>query len=83
MILRIDEEEGEGAVLIFMPGWEEISKLHQSLSARPESRRWKLFPLHSQLPMDQQRYVAGARAVRGSTSGDQTPPFESDRRQPL
>jgi hypothetical protein len=91
LILRIDEEEGQGAVLVFLPGWEDISRLHESLSnmrqvgqRRLEGRlggregacrsipvssfgslakhtkqasRWRLYPLHSQLPMEQQREI--------------------------
>jgi hypothetical protein len=36
LILRIDEEEGPGAVLVFLPGWGEISDLHQGLSQLPQ-----------------------------------------------
>lgn len=93
LVLRIDEEEGEGAVLVFLPGWDDISALHQSLGQMPQVRvgrrrgvgrgqatgsrpnkfpssiiiphqtpqrqaaRWRLYPLHSQLPMDQQREI--------------------------
>lgn len=55
LVVMIDKEEGEGAVLIFVPGWEEISNLHKSLSAMPQAEGWKIYPLHSQLPMEQQR----------------------------
>ena len=55
---RIDSSEGEGAILIFLPGWEEISKLHKSLASLPQAWKWKVYPLHSQLPMEQQRSVA-------------------------
>jgi hypothetical protein len=63
LVLRIDEDEGEGAILIFVPGWEDITKLHQALSALPQAGRWKLFPLHSQLPMDQQRCALSRRLL--------------------
>lgn len=99
-MLRIDEEEGPGAILVFLAGWDDISTLHQSLGQMPQARvylccayvcgrgeskacvwsppflshtrfrasllvssaclqasRWRLYPLHSQLPMDQQREI--------------------------
>jgi len=55
LMIRIDEEEGDGAVLIFLPGWDDITKVHQSLNELPHARRWRLFCLHSHVPMDQQR----------------------------
>ncbi|KAM3567419.1 hypothetical protein VYU27_010435, partial [Nannochloropsis oceanica] len=57
LVRKIDHEEGPGAILIFLPGWEDISKLHESLQRLPQARNWRLYPLHSQLPMDQQREI--------------------------
>ncbi|TFJ80181.1 hypothetical protein NSK_008481 [Nannochloropsis salina CCMP1776] len=57
LVKKIDAEEGSGAILVFLPGWEDITKVHETLQRLPQSRRWRLYPLHSQLPMDQQREI--------------------------
>jgi ATP-dependent RNA helicase DHX36 len=57
----IDDTFGEGAVLVFLPGWEEISRLHEMLVgderrfANP--RQYLLLPLHSSMPTANQSRI--------------------------
>ena len=48
-----------GAVLIFMPGWSQIFALLKYFQQHHEfgSRKYRLIPLHSQLPREDQRAV--------------------------
>ncbi|XP_033728682.1 ATP-dependent RNA helicase A-like isoform X2 [Pecten maximus] len=48
-----------GAILIFLPGWNLIFALHKHLEMHPEfgGRQYRLLPLHSQIPRDEQRRV--------------------------
>ncbi|CAG5136541.1 unnamed protein product, partial [Candidula unifasciata] len=50
---------GEGAILVFVPGWEEIRKLHEMIqaSARCKSGCLRVIPLHSLMPTVNQREV--------------------------
>ena len=50
-------EEDLGAVLIFVPGWSDIQKVHEVLTPLSRDRKWKLFPLHGSLPTSQQREI--------------------------
>ena len=58
------EAEADGAILIFLPGWGDISKLHELLEGVAEERalRLKLYPLHGSMPTAQQRDIF-ARSV--------------------
>ncbi|RUS82845.1 hypothetical protein EGW08_009367, partial [Elysia chlorotica] len=49
----------DGAILVFVPGWEEIKKLHQIIehSARYKSGGLRVIPLHSLMPTVNQREV--------------------------
>lgn len=68
-------KEGEGAVLVFLTGWDEISKLVERLKANSlfsDSRRFLLLPLHGSMPTINQREIfqrppAGVRCVCLST----------------
>ncbi len=51
---RYVREGGPGDVLIFMPGAFEISQTLTALRQRPESRGWRLLPLHGELPAAEQ-----------------------------
>jgi HrpA-like RNA helicase len=47
----------EGSVLVFLPGWDDISKMAHLLSAHPHfgnSRKYKIIQLHSGIPRKQQ-----------------------------
>ncbi|XP_078384818.1 ATP-dependent RNA helicase A protein-like [Oculina patagonica] len=49
-----------GAVLIFLPGWNLIFALHKYLKMHPQfgiSSKYRLLPLHSQIPREDQRRV--------------------------
>jgi HrpA-like RNA helicase len=54
-----------GAVLVFLPGWDEISRLRDRLAAHPAlARTALLLPLHSMVPPAEQRRVF-LRAPKG------------------
>ncbi len=49
-----------GAILVFLPGWEDISKVNQQLLSNPHMRdpdRCLIIPLHSMMPTVNQRTV--------------------------
>lgn len=49
-----------GAVLVFLPGWEDIMKTRDILQASPlfgDSSRFLILPLHSMVPSGEQRKV--------------------------
>ena len=50
-----------GAVLVFLPGWSQIFALMSFLQQHPKygSGSHRIFPLHSQLPREDQRAVFG------------------------
>ena len=50
-----------GAVLVFLPGWSQIFALMSYLQQHPKygSPSHRIFPLHSQLPREDQRAVFG------------------------
>ena len=53
--------EGElGAILVFLPGWDTISKLHDMLKSDPvfRSRNYLIIPLHSLMPTSFQQPVS-------------------------
>ncbi|KAK3239764.1 hypothetical protein CYMTET_50333 [Cymbomonas tetramitiformis] len=71
MLEWICTREPEGAVLVFLTGWDEISKLHETLQAHRmlgDASRVKLLPLHGSMPTVNQRDIflrppAGVRKV--------------------
>lgn len=50
LIDDIVEKEPDGAILTFLPGWEEITELHQMLSSRFDPSRVEFHLLHSTAP---------------------------------
>ncbi|CAK6980771.1 ATP-dependent RNA helicase A, partial [Scomber scombrus] len=48
-----------GAVLIFLPGWNLIYSMQRHLETNPHfsSNRYRILPLHSQIPREEQRMV--------------------------
>ncbi|XP_033149949.1 LOW QUALITY PROTEIN: ATP-dependent DNA/RNA helicase DHX36 [Drosophila busckii] len=70
LIYHICSREAEGAILVFMPGYDKISQLH-SILEKPRTalgQHWKdhlqLYTLHSMLPSVEQQAVFG-RVPRG------------------
>lgn len=59
LIQYIIREKEDGAILVFVPGWEEISNLHKLLQRNPSftSDRYRVIPLHSLMPTVNQREV--------------------------
>jgi len=49
----------EGAILVFLPGWDDISKLHDNLKKEAlfSSDKFIIIPLHSMMPSANQREV--------------------------
>jgi len=49
----------DGAILVFVPGWEEIKKLHEMIQKTPQARSGSLrvIPLHSLMPTVNQREI--------------------------
>jgi ATP-dependent RNA helicase DHX36 len=53
-------KEEEGAVLVFLTGWDEISKLIERLKSNPvlnDSSRFLMLPLHGSMPTINQREI--------------------------
>lgn len=58
LVRHICSTKGEGAILIFLPGWEQISDLNKFLTNDPHLRGSSLvIPLHSMMPTVNQRRV--------------------------
>ena len=54
------EDDGHGAVLVFLMGWDEISKLVEMCGADPvlgDASRVALLPLHGAMPTANQREI--------------------------
>ena len=51
--------EVHGAILIFLPGWNLIFSLFKHLTSHPRfgSREFRVLPLHSQVPREDQRKI--------------------------
>ncbi len=60
LVNKIHREKGEGAVLVFLPGWEDISKVNKLLT---EDQRYflgrdaRIYPLHSLMPTATQKEI--------------------------
>lgn len=59
LIKVICREQEPGAILVFLPGWDTISKLHDMLRADPvfRSSQYLIIPLHSLMPTSFQQSV--------------------------
>uniref|UniRef100_A0A061S817 RNA helicase n=1 Tax=Tetraselmis sp. GSL018 TaxID=582737 RepID=A0A061S817_9CHLO len=76
VVTHICRNEPEGAILVFMTGWDDISKLHDQLKARPltgDPSRCLLLPLHGSMPTVNQQAIfsrppQGVRKVILSTN---------------
>jgi ATP-dependent RNA helicase DHX36 len=49
----------EGAILVFLPGWDSISKVHDMMKSNPlfQSNGYLIIPLHSMMPSAYQQSV--------------------------
>ncbi|KAA8498481.1 DExH-box ATP-dependent RNA helicase DExH1 [Porphyridium purpureum] len=72
LLVLIDDQLGQGAVLVFLPGWDDITKLYELLTGNSsrfgDTQKYKIFPLHSSMPTDNQREIfkrppAGVRKI--------------------
>eukprot|EP01063_Lacrimia_lanifica_P026477 TRINITY_DN3573_c3_g1_i1.p1 TRINITY_DN3573_c3_g1~~TRINITY_DN3573_c3_g1_i1.p1 ORF type:complete len:1288 (+),score=504.95 TRINITY_DN3573_c3_g1_i1:352-3864(+) len=54
-----DAEERKGSVLIFVPGWQDITDVINALEKmqRAEGFAWRLLPLHSMIPPKDQKRI--------------------------
>ncbi|XP_038057794.1 ATP-dependent DNA/RNA helicase DHX36-like [Patiria miniata] len=59
IIRHICLNKAEGAILVFLPGWEQISKLNDLLTQQQMFRNanFRIIPLHSMMPTVNQRQV--------------------------
>ncbi|CAI5519834.1 unnamed protein product [Closterium sp. Naga37s-1] len=60
VVEHICRNEAEGAVLVFLTGWDEISKLLEALKAMPvagQPSKVLLLPLHGSMPTIQQKDI--------------------------
>ena len=59
LVRYICHSMGEGAILIFLPGWDTISKMNDLLRASPvfRSSNYLIIPLHSMMPTAFQQSV--------------------------
>lgn len=60
-LLRYICSMGEGAILVFLPGWDTISKMNDLLQSDPVFRsrqKYLIIPLHSMMPTAYQQQVA-------------------------
>ncbi|XP_024533616.1 DExH-box ATP-dependent RNA helicase DExH1 isoform X2 [Selaginella moellendorffii] len=56
-IQHICEEKDDGAILVFLTGWDDISKLLDKLKLNPSVRNELLLPLHGSMPTINQRQI--------------------------
>lgn len=59
LIRYIVSSMGDGAILVFLPGWDTITKLNDMLLANPafRGRNYVIIPLHSMMPTTNQQKV--------------------------
>ncbi|OMO68104.1 Single-stranded nucleic acid binding R3H [Corchorus olitorius] len=76
LLRKICNDSNEGAILVFLPGWEDINRTREKLLANPlfkDSSRFLIISLHSMVPSAEQRKVfkrppAGCRKIVLSTN---------------
>ena len=57
LVQKIHQTKGEGAILVFVTGWAEISKLNGILTDQMRLRNVQIHPLHSLIPTADQRAI--------------------------
>ncbi|KAI4381207.1 hypothetical protein MLD38_007305 [Melastoma candidum] len=75
LLKNICREQEDGAILVFLPGWEEISRVRDRLLQSQffsNAPTFNILPLHSMIPSDEQkvfqRSLAGCRKIILSTN---------------
>ena len=61
---------GDGAVLVFVPGWFEIAEAIKLLGQCDVARELVLFPLHSRMPTAEQQARAVKRTATSPTPAE-------------
>ena len=71
LVKYICSNMGDGAILIFMPGWDTITKLHDMLMASPVfgGSRYIIIPLHSMMPTVNQQKVQASLSCSSERDG--------------
>ncbi|XP_015774501.1 PREDICTED: ATP-dependent RNA helicase DHX36-like [Acropora digitifera] len=59
VVTHISLHMEEGAILVFLPGWDDISKVHDKLKEEKmfSSDKFRIIPLHSMMPSSNQKEV--------------------------
>ncbi|XP_055386793.1 ATP-dependent DNA/RNA helicase DHX36 [Condylostylus longicornis] len=57
LVFYIDSKKDPGAILIFFPGYEKISKFHEILRTSQRRSHMLIYPLHSMMPTLEQKGV--------------------------
>ncbi|XP_039047444.1 DExH-box ATP-dependent RNA helicase DExH6-like isoform X2 [Hibiscus syriacus] len=60
LLRKICIDSNEGAILVFLPGWDDINRMREKLIANPffkDSSRFIIIPLHSMVPYADQKVV--------------------------
>ncbi|XP_074635335.1 ATP-dependent DNA/RNA helicase DHX36-like isoform X1 [Acropora palmata] len=59
VVTHISLHMEEGAILVFLPGWDDISKVHDKLKEEKmfSSDKFRIIPLHSMMPSTNQKEV--------------------------
>uniref|UniRef100_A0A0E0C876 Uncharacterized protein n=1 Tax=Oryza meridionalis TaxID=40149 RepID=A0A0E0C876_9ORYZ len=76
LLRKICVDSNEGAILVFLPGWEDINQTRERLLASPffqDSSKFLVLSLHSMIPSSEQKKVfkrppAGSRKIILSTN---------------
>ncbi|KAK9152429.1 hypothetical protein Syun_010738 [Stephania yunnanensis] len=76
LLRKICTDTNEGAILVFLPGWEDINKIRERLLSSPffrNSAKFTIISLHSMVPSDEQKKVfrrppPGSRKIILSTN---------------
>lgn len=65
LVRYISTSMGDGAILIFLPGWDTITKLNDMMMANPVFRgsNYLIIPLHSMMPTAFQQKVCAVQWI--------------------
>ncbi|GER54025.1 ATP-dependent RNA helicase [Striga asiatica] len=76
LLRRICIDSNDGAILVFLPGWDDINRTREKLQASPffkDPSRFLIISLHSRVPLSEQKKVfkrppSGCRKIVLSTN---------------